>query len=151
MSSRKGTRYERELVNALTSFGYGVVRIPSSGSATDRDLPDILAGHPHDSADALSTTPVAEAWAIEHKSGNATTLYVDEGEVEDLRAFAEAFGARPLLGARPVGNGGNRVTYLLDPEDARITDGGNYGLPVSDVAERASFVVDATEGVLRPV
>ena len=43
-SNRKGDRRERELVNRLDEAGVAVMRAPASGSATDRELPDGLAG-----------------------------------------------------------------------------------------------------------
>ena len=44
-ANRKGDRRERELVNRLDEAGFAVMRAPASGSATHRDLPDVLAGH----------------------------------------------------------------------------------------------------------
>jgi len=43
-SNAKGDRRERELVNELDDAGFAVMRAPSSGSATERELPDVLAG-----------------------------------------------------------------------------------------------------------
>lgn len=132
------SRYERELLNALDALGWALMRAPSSGSATDRDLPDLLAGRPIVTEDGAL---YAEAWAIEHKSGSATTLYVDEDEVEGLRSFGDAFGAMPLLAARPTTQATGREHYLVEPEHARRTDGGNYGLPVAELDARAFAVV----------
>ena len=44
MSGKKGSRYERELVNRFESCGWGALRCPSSGGATDRELPDVIVG-----------------------------------------------------------------------------------------------------------
>jgi len=129
--------YERRLVTALSECGFAPMRAPASGSATDRDLPDVLAGrrvHRPESPD----THTSAAWAVELKSGKATTLYVDAAEVEALERFADVFGARALLGAtfkRP--NGSRTPIWLLEPADARLTDAGHYGLPEKGIEERA--------------
>lgn len=161
-------RYERELVSALDECGYVAMRAPSSGSATDRDLPDLLAGRARSWNDHLD--PIAEAFlvnrshtnaieaaqaigrvsaplAIEHKSTSATTAYADEAEVEALVRFAEAFGAVPLVGARFKTQAAGKYHYLVEPSECRRTQGddaGNYGVPKADASERASFVVDAS-------
>lgn len=124
-------QYEGELVRALCDAGWATMRAPTSGSATDRDLPDIIALNAERDA----------AWAIEHKSGSGTTLYVDADEVEQLRRYAAAAGAIPLLCARFTTQATPTTHFLLPPADARQTDGGNYGLPASDIHERASALV----------
>ena len=140
-SGQKGTAYERELVQAFRAAGWGALRLPSSGSATDRELPDVLAGEPF----MLSNDPSRRAtslWAIEAKSGKSTTLYVDEQEVEALRAYAGRWGARAFISGRFTTQGTSTAHYLLDPDDARITDGGRYGIPQADAAERAYATID---------
>ena len=143
-SGRKGSRYEREFVNAVEQAGLGTLRCPSSGSAAARDLPDLLVGEPTEQA-VGSPWPLSRTWAVEHKSGDATTLYVDAAEVAALERFAAAWGARPLLAARFTTQGTDTLHYLVPPENARRTQGddaGNYGLPVSDVQDRAVRLVD---------
>ena len=150
-------RYEREFVNTLDSIGYGIMRCPGSGGGTDRELPDVLVGRPRavprESVGPLGVRDVSgrlsELWAVEHKSGQDTTLYVTAREVEDLREFADAWGARVLLGARFKRQNEDRRHYLVPPENARMTDGGNYGLPESDIEDRAVAVVNATTGEVR--
>jgi len=162
MSHAKGSRYERELVNRFRENDWGALRLPSSGSATDADLPDVLAGEKCDWRDWLdpisdelnrnrshkSVTDAAAAigrqsnlLAVELKSGQATTLYVDSEEVAALERFAERWGATPLLGARYTTQGSGTGTYLVKAEDARETDGGNYGLPKAEIIGRASWAV----------
>ena len=134
MSGKKGSRYERELVNRFESCGWGALRCPSSGGGTDRELPDILAGL---ALDAPSKDyPISQALAIELKSGKSTTLYVDKEEVYALQSFAESFGATPLLGARFTTQASSTDIYLVKPEDARMTPKA-YGLPISDIEDRA--------------
>lgn len=168
-SGKKGASYERELVDRLRDAGYGALRLPSSGSATERDLPDVLAGCKNDWRDYLDT--IAEPFtvnrshtnaltaaqnigrksdlmAVECKSGKATTLYVDESEVDALEAFAATWGATPYLGARSTRQGTPTGHFLVAPDDARRTDAA-YGLPIDGIAERVSVVVGA-EGVREP-
>lgn len=159
-SNRKGDRYERELVNALREAGFGAQRTPSSGSSTDRELPDIVAGRGDLPAmdgrlkSSPSEWPATNVVGIEHKSGNATTMYVDENEVAELQEWGEVWHARVLLGCRPTDGTSPKLHYLAPPENARRTQGddeGNYGLPVADIEDRAVMVVNATDGTVEVV
>ena len=87
-ANRKGDRRERELVNALDAAGFAVMRAPASGSATERELPDVLAGNG------------TVFYAIEAKSSAGDPIYLTSEEVEALRYFAESFGAKPRIAAR---------------------------------------------------
>ena len=84
----KGDRRERELVNRLDEAGFAVMRAPASGSATGRDLPDVLAGNG------------SVFYAIEAKSSAGDPIYLDNEEVASLTYFARNFGARPKVGVR---------------------------------------------------
>lgn len=138
-SGAKGSKYERELVERFRADSWGALRLPSSGGATERELPDVLAGTRNQFPDPYYNDAL---WAVELKAGKATTLYVEGDEVGALQTFARRWGARPLLGARSTQRGTSTATYLVRPEDARgPTDGGRYGLPVADVRERAYAVV----------
>jgi Holliday junction resolvase len=110
-SNRKGDRRERELVNALDEAGFAVMRAPASGSATERELPDVLAGD-------------GEAfYAIEVKSSAGDPIYLDSQEVYDLvHVFAKNFGAKPRVGVRFD----REDWYFFHPADLHSTDGGNY-------------------------
>lgn len=132
------TTYERELVNILWSLEYGVLRCPGSGgSGADRPLPDIIAGQPTQGPNGYR---LSKCMVIEHKSGSDTTLYVDGGEVAGLKAFAEYFGATPYLAARFTTQASPTAHFLVRPENARMTDSGNYGLPIEDIEDRAAVV-----------
>lgn len=133
------SRYERELVNLLDDLGWGVMRAPSSGAVTDRDLPDVLAGinGAGTPGGVCAPTPLA----IEHKSTSKTTAYVGFGEVKAIERFADRFGATPLLGVRYTAQGTPTDHYLVRPHDARLTDQGNYGLPIEDIEKRATIIV----------
>jgi len=109
-ASRKGDRRERELVNRLDDAGFAVMRAPASGSATERDLPDVLAGN----GDAF--------YAIEAKSSSGDPIYLDGGEVESLIFFARNFGAKARIGVRFD----EEDWYFFHPGDLYTTDGGNY-------------------------
>lgn len=110
MANRKGDRRERELVNRLDELGFAVMRAPASGSATDRDLPDVLAG------DGTSF------YAIEAKSSRGDPIYLDGAEVDALTFFAENFGAEPRIGVRFD----EEAWAFFAPDDLYVTAGGNY-------------------------
>ncbi|WP_302083414.1 Holliday junction resolvase Hjc [Salinibaculum rarum] len=120
-SNTKGDRRERELVNLLDGDGFAVMRAPASGSATERELPDILAG---DSGNF---------YAIEAKSSGGDPIYIDEEEVKDLLFFAENFGAEPRIGVRfdhesgDPGYGNDNVSgwYFFHPDELYETNSGN--------------------------
>ena len=84
----KGDRRERELVNALDDAGFAVLRAPASGSATARELPDVLAGDG------------ASFYALEAKSSAEDPIYLTGEEVAALVYFARNFGANPRIAAR---------------------------------------------------
>lgn len=144
MGSAVSGRYEREFVNILTGLGYGAVRIPTSGSATDRDLPDVLYAEAVETGPTLDTV-YADAYAVEHKSGRATTLYVDEAEVAALRRFCDAFGAEPMLAARYTRQATGKGHYCVRPDDARRTPEGNFGLPLDGIKDRAAMIFHPNE------
>ena len=110
MANRKGERRERELVNRLDAEGFAVMRAPASGSATDRELPDVLAGNGE------------RFYAIEAKSSRGDPIYLDAEEVEALRYFATSFGALPRIGIRFD----NHSWRFFDPDDLYRTPAGNY-------------------------
>jgi Holliday junction resolvase len=109
-SNAKGDRRERELVNRLDERGFAVMRAPASGSATERELPDVLAGD-------------GEAfYAIEAKSSAGDPIYLDGQEIENLVYFAQNFGASPKVGVRFD----HEDWYFFHPGDLHVTGGGNY-------------------------
>jgi Holliday junction resolvase len=110
MSNAKGDRRERELVNRLDAAGFAVMRAPASGSATERELPDALAGDGE------------VFYAIEAKSSSGNPIYLTGEEVEALVFFAQNFGAKPRIGVRFD----REDWYFFHPSECHITDGGNY-------------------------
>ena len=109
-ANRKGDRRERELVNRLDESGFAVMRAPASGSATDRELPDVLAGDGE------------RFYAIEAKSSGGDPIYLSGEEVEALIYFAQNFGAKARIGVRFD----REDWYFFHPGDLYTTDGGNY-------------------------
>lgn len=106
----KGDRRERELVNLLDASGFAVMRAPASGSSTNRELPDVLAGNGE------------VFYAIEAKSSSGRPIYLDHAEIDALRFFADNFGARARLAARF-----DREDWaFLTPDQLHQTDGGNW-------------------------
>ena len=110
MSQAKGDRRERELVNLLDEAGFAVMRAPASGSATERELPDVLAGDGE------------TFYAIEAKSSAGNPIYLSGEEVEALVYFSRNFGAKPRVGVRFD----REDWYFFHPGDLHRTDGGNY-------------------------
>ena len=109
-ANRKGDRRERELVNRLDSAGFAVMRAPASGSATERDLPDVLAGDGE------------TFYAIEAKSSSGDPIYLSGEEVESLIFFARNFGANARIAVRFDGED----WYFFHPGDLYTTDAGSY-------------------------
>ncbi|MFC4450843.1 Holliday junction resolvase Hjc [Halorussus aquaticus] len=110
MSNAKGDRRERELVNRLDEAGFAVMRAPASGSATERELPDVLAGDGE------------VFYAVEAKSSSGDPIYLTGEEVEALVYFSQNFGAKPKIGVRFD----REDWYFFHPADVYQTDGGNY-------------------------
>ncbi|MFB6236602.1 MAG: Holliday junction resolvase Hjc [Halopenitus sp.] len=109
-ANRKGDRRERELVNELDEAGFAVMRAPASGSATERELPDVLAGDGE------------RFYAIEAKSSSGDPIYLSWEEVEALLFFAQNFGAKARIGVRFD----REDWYFFHPGDLYTTDAGSY-------------------------
>jgi Holliday junction resolvase len=139
-SNAKGDRRERELVNALDDAGFAVLRAPASGSATARELPDVLAGDG------------ASFYAIEAKSSAEDPIYLTGEEVAALVYFARNFGANPRIAARFD----REDWYFFHPGDLHTTDGGNYrvkkeralaeGTPFDDLVAGAVAIDEVAVG-----
>jgi Holliday junction resolvase len=114
MANQKGDRRERELVHRLDDAGFAVMRAPASGSATPRDLPDVLAGNGE------------SFYAIEAKSSSGDPIYIDAEEVQALEFFADNFGAQARIGIRFD----EREWSFFDPDDLYVTEGGNYRVKI---------------------
>jgi Holliday junction resolvase len=109
-----GSDYERKLARVLDQQGYHVIRAPSSGSATQRDLPDIAFSKE-------DNTPVM----VELKTTSQKAAYFTESEVDALDRFAAAFNGVSRLCARYKGD---TTYYLYDPLKARRTPSNRYAV-----------------------
>lgn len=133
MSHAKGDRRERELVNRLDAAGFAVMRAPASGSATERELPDALAGNGE------------TFYAIEAKSSSGNPIYLTGEEVEALVFFARNFGAKPRIGVRFD----REDWYFFHPSDLHVTDGGNYRVKKETALESGTDFDELTGGSSR--
>ncbi|MCU4743243.1 Holliday junction resolvase Hjc [Halobacteria archaeon AArc-m2/3/4] len=136
MSQAKGDRRERELVNKLDEAGFAVMRAPASGSATERELPDVLAGDGE------------TFYAVEAKSSSGNPIYLTGEEVEALIYFSQNFGAKPRIGVRFD----REDWYFFHPGDLHVTDGGNYRVKketaIADGTDFAEFVGESKKVTL---
>lgn len=117
MSKEKGSRYERRLVNTLDEAGFGVMKSPSSGSGTEREQPDVLAGRDGERI-ALEVKYVGE--------GDDYT-YLSAEELEALEVFAEIFDAAPRVAGR-WWRDASFYLYRLEDLAPTETDSGNVRL-----------------------
>ena len=135
----KGDRRERELVTALDEAGFAVMRAPASGSATDRELPDVLAGDGE------------TFYAIEAKSSAGDPIYLSGEEIEALVYFARNFGAKPRVGVRFD----REEWYFFHPGDLYRTDGGNYRVKketaLADGTDFAEFTGESRKVTLEEI
>lgn len=127
-ANSKGDRRERELVNELDERGFAVMRAPASGSSTDRELPDVLAG------DGESF------YAIEAKSSAGRPIYLTGEEVEALVYFSRNFGAKPRIAARFD----REDWYFFHPADLYVTDGGNYRVKLETALAEGEDMAELT-------
>lgn len=97
-------------MNALDEAGFAVMRAPASGAATERELPDVLAGNGE------------EFYAIEAKSSSGRPIYLEGEEVENLVYFARNFGAKPRIAVRFD----REDWFFFHPGDLYTTDKGSY-------------------------
>jgi len=109
-----GSEQERELARHLDGCRYHVIRSPASGSATQRELPDLFWAKDDE-------RPIAS----ELKTTSQNVAYYDQSEVSALIRFAQAFCARPMLCARFAQD---TTFYLCEPEAARLTESNNYAV-----------------------
>ena len=124
-ANRKGDRRERELVNALDDAGFAVMRAPASGSATNRELPDVLAGNG------------TVFYAIEAKSSAGDPIYLTSEEVEALVYFSQNFGAKPRIAARFD----REDWYFFHPDDL-LTEKGAYRVKKERAIEEGETIAD---------
>ena len=81
---RKGSRFERDLIEELWKNGFAAIRVAGSG-VSHFPCPDIVAGNRK------------RFLAIEVKMRSTLPLYLTEEEIEKLRRFSEVFGAEEIV------------------------------------------------------
>ena len=119
-SSQKGDRRERQLIITADEQQFGAMRCPASGSATSRQLPDVII-----SREATEITehsplahPLSRAWSIEVKGDKNGTPNLPHAEIEGLCAHALAWGSTPLVAVHP-----NRGEWsFFEPSELKIND-----------------------------
>lgn len=122
VNNTKGTRRERQLAQWFDEHGWAVIRAPASGSATERELPDLFVGE-H-----------GTLYAMEVKASAGDPIYINEVEVVALKWFSRHFAAQARLvavfdeqhGDPTYGHDDIFGAYVFDPADCHRTDGGNY-------------------------
>lgn len=126
MSSEKGDRRERELVNLLNDRGFAVMRAPSSGAGTTRDLPDVIAGNGE------------TFYTFEVKSSKGNPVYLTGDEVESLVYFAQNFGGRARIAVRF-----DREDWaFFHPTDLHQTKSGNYRIKKETAIDSGACLED---------
>ena len=136
-NSKKGDRVERSLVKWLYRHGWAVIRAPASGGATQRELPDVLAGNGE------------RVLAVEVKSSRSDAVYLSSDEVEALERFALSFGALPVVAVRftvkpgdPAYGESRPGFYFLPTDMLYETDSGNYRIKKATAHKRGIKEVD---------
>lgn len=118
-----GDRMERRFVRMFSDTEHWwAQRAAASGSATDAELPDVTFAH------------AGIAFAGEEKTTAEPYIYLEEEEVEDLQAYADAYGMRAVAIGRfkrtspaIVGTGRSpRAFYVWNPDDMERTNAGTY-------------------------
>lgn len=108
-SSQKGDRRERGLVTKAFNAGFGATRIPSSGAATDRPLPDVMMSREaheityHCACDGAQQAQgrLARTWSIEVKGTSDGTARIGHDGIFGLCAHARDWGSTPLIAVHP--------------------------------------------------
>ncbi len=101
----RGISAERDLVHRFWGAGWAALRAAGSGSQ-QFPAPDVLASNN------------VRKLAIECKLTTASRQYFTKKEVNELRYFAEKFGAEPWLAIKFF----RQEWRFLTPEDAKETD-----------------------------
>ena len=106
-------RWERELIRIFASAGYTPIRGAASGGGTDRELPDVFAGNGEDMfcIELKTRTPPEQNSAC----------YGPRSDIDNIKHFAEAFRAKPLIAVRWKGSGGRPVQWRFAQPDSLET------------------------------
>ncbi|MDP3697970.1 MAG: Holliday junction resolvase Hjc [Nanoarchaeota archaeon] len=124
----KGTKGERELVKVFNENGWVCIRAAGSGSS-QYPSPDVLAGN------------AMRRVAIECKVTAETKKYLSDEDIEQLRTFANKFGAEGWFGVRFP----SEPWYFLMLEDIENT--GKCWAISLELAKRKGLKVEELLGV----
>lgn len=143
MGRQKGDRRERQLANEFQERGYAVLRSPASGSATERELPDLFVARHGD------------VYAIEVKASSGDPIYIDEEKIVALKWFAKHFECEAVVagvfdekpgdpGEPPDPTWGKDMpgAYFLLPGMLHRTQGGNYRLKKDLALEEGRLITE---------
>ncbi len=123
----KGTRGERELVKAFNEAGWACFRAAGSGSSK-YPSPDVIAAN------------AVRRLAIECKVTKDQKKYFASSELEQLRTFAQKFGAESWIGVKFSGE----EWYFLMLEDLEQT--GNLFAVSVELAKRRGLKMGEVMG-----
>ena len=139
MSSRKGDRAERELSNWLEDEAeWYAQRTASSGSATDRARPDVIAARRGEieTAERVNNTAIVSYTAmIEVKAATDGTVHLDGEEIEGLTEAARRAGAGAWVVIPPSFNSHDQW-HVFAAGELHKTPSGNYSVRKSDLPGR---------------
>lgn len=119
----KGINAERDLIRLLWEKGFSACRVAGSG-ATRFPSPDIIAGN------------AARKLAIECKTSNEESRYIPKDSIEQLKTFANRFGAEPWIAVRLARH--NWLFISLDD----LEDTGNYFSITLENAKNKGFLIE---------
>ncbi|MFW5978292.1 MAG: nucleoid-structuring protein H-NS [Halohasta sp.] len=134
MTRSKGVEAERELSNWFEDErNYAAQRTASSGSATERARPDVIAAvkQPCPRRSSWETPRVlSKVYAIEVKAWSDATGHLDEHEVVELLEYAHRAGAEARVAVKPDLRSHDQW-HVFEIADLNVTDGGNYSVTQS--------------------
>jgi len=108
MSKRKGSNYERELLEMFHSTGFNGLRAAGSGSSRFPS-PDLLVGRN------------GEVFAIEVKATSKEFVYVSEGQLSELLQFSQNLNATPLICVKFIGKGWRFFNHPRESKSHRFS------------------------------
>ncbi len=105
---QKGSNAERELVAMFWEVGWTAARVAGSGSMKFPS-PDVIAGKE------------GRKIVVECKSTKNPHQYIDADQINQLKTFASAFGAEPLVGVKF-----STEWHFFHPDDLEQTRNGRF-------------------------
>ncbi len=115
----KGAMYERKLIEELWSKGFAAIRV--AGSGLIKFSPDIVAGNGR------------RYLAIEVKMRKSLPLYLSKTEIEELKTFANKFGAEAYIALKLPRMDWKffKLEFLKESKAGYKVDDENYGMGLS--------------------